>query len=31
MRWTWDELMSVPVDVYDVLIEQLIEEQRDRD
>lgn len=33
MRWTYDELMALPVDVYGVLLDQLTEEaqqQRER-
>ena len=30
MQWTWQDFESLPLSVYDVLIEQLQHEQRDR-
>ncbi len=31
MRWTYDELMDLPGDVYDVLLEMVNEEARRRE
>lgn len=30
MHWSWQDFESLPLSVYDVLIEQLQDEQRDR-
>lgn len=30
MQWTWQDFEALPLSVYDVLIEQLHDEQRDR-
>lgn len=31
MHWTYDELLALPVEVYDVLIEKLNADARERD
>lgn len=31
MRWTYDELLALPVDVYDVLVEELNNQSAERE
>jgi hypothetical protein len=31
MRWTYDELLELPADVYDVLVEEVAAANRDRE
>lgn len=31
MRWSYDELLALPVDVYDVLVEELNNQSAERE
>lgn len=30
MHWTWDDLMTLPIDVYEVLVDELVKEQTEQ-